>query len=133
MAIVPDTIDTVVQDMSKTVAFYRLLGLAIPDGLENEQNVEITTANGYRLSWSTVALMVEHGGDKWANLPAQGRTRLSFRCDSPTEVDATYERMTAAGYTSANVPWDTFWGQRFAQVLDPDGGLVDIFAPLDAA
>ena len=27
-------------------------------------------------------------------------------------------------------PWDAFWGQRYAQVKDPDGNVVDLFAPL---
>lgn len=27
-------------------------------------------------------------------------------------------------------PWDAFWGQRYAVVVDPDGNLVDLFADL---
>jgi uncharacterized glyoxalase superfamily protein PhnB len=27
-------------------------------------------------------------------------------------------------------PFDAFWGQRYATVLDPDGNTVDLFAPL---
>jgi catechol 2,3-dioxygenase-like lactoylglutathione lyase family enzyme len=26
---------------------------------------------------------------------------------------------------------DAFWGQRYAQVKDPDGSVLDLFAPLD--
>jgi len=111
MAILPVEIDMVVNDMNTSLTFYRLLGLDIPEG-QNEE------------------MMVQQGGDKWANLPARGRMRLAFKCDSPTEVDAIYERMMRAGYTSETAPWNAFWGQRFTQVLDPDGALVDIFAPL---
>ncbi len=130
MAILPVEIDMVVNDMNTSLTFYRLLGLDIPEGQNEEPMVEIVTSNGYHLSWSTVAMMVQQGGDKWANLPARGRMRLAFKCDSPTEVDAIYERMMRAGYTSETAPWNAFWGQRFTQVLDPDGALVDIFAPL---
>ncbi len=28
-------------------------------------------------------------------------------------------------------PWDAFWGQRYAQAKDPDGNVVDLFAPLE--
>jgi uncharacterized glyoxalase superfamily protein PhnB len=28
-------------------------------------------------------------------------------------------------------PWDAFWGQRYAAVGDPDGNLIDLFAPLE--
>jgi hypothetical protein len=27
-------------------------------------------------------------------------------------------------------PYDAPWGQRYATVLDPDGNIVDLFAPL---
>jgi hypothetical protein len=27
-------------------------------------------------------------------------------------------------------PWDAFCGQRYAEVEDPDGNVVDLFAPL---
>lgn len=130
MAVLPGTIDRVVGDMTRSLAFYRLLGLEIPLEADNEANVEITAPNGYILSWSAEAMMIQAGGEKWANLPARGRVRLGFQCDSPAEVDAVYARMKAAGYASESAPWDAFWGQRFAQLLDPDGGLVDIYAPL---
>ena len=130
MALLPVEIDMVVNNMDASLAFYRLLGLDLPEGQSKEPMVELVTSNGYHLSWSTVEMMVKQGGDKWANLPARGRMRLAFQCDSPAEVDAVYERMITAGYTSETAPWDAFWGQRFAQLHDPDGALVDIFAPL---
>jgi uncharacterized glyoxalase superfamily protein PhnB len=55
---------------------------------------------------------------------------LAFECDTPAEVDALHERIVAAGYTSHKAPWDTFWGQRYAVVVDPDGNSVDLFAAL---
>ncbi|MGB5655838.1 MAG: glyoxalase, partial [Acidimicrobiia bacterium] len=30
-------------------------------------------------------------------------------------------------------PFDAFWGQRYATVLDPDGNGVDLFAPIEGA
>jgi hypothetical protein len=38
--------------------------------------------------------------------------------------------LTSAGHTGHKEPWDAFWGQRYAEVLDPDGNLIDLFAPL---
>lgn len=55
---------------------------------------------------------------------------VAFHCGDSAGVDATYARVTAAGYPGARAPWDAFWGQRYAQVCDPDGNLVDLFAPL---
>ena len=79
MAIQPDMIGLTVKDMGAALRFYRLLGLAVPDGVEGEPYVEVITPNGYR---------------------------------------------------SHKAPWDAFWGQRYAVVVDPDGNHVDLFSPL---
>jgi uncharacterized glyoxalase superfamily protein PhnB len=56
---------------------------------------------------------------------------LAFLCENGAGVDALYEQVTAAGYLGHKPPWDTFWGQRYAVVVDPDGNLVDLFAWLE--
>jgi len=43
-------------------------------------------------------------------------------------VDEVYAAITNAGFTGKKAPWDAFWGQRYACVLDPDGNQVDLFA-----
>ena len=55
---------------------------------------------------------------------------VAFECSSPSEVDETYARVVAAGFHGEKEPWDAFWGQRYAQVKDPDGTVVDLYAPL---
>jgi uncharacterized glyoxalase superfamily protein PhnB len=39
-------------------------------------------------------------------------------------------RLTDAGFTWTKEPYDAFWGQRYANLADPDGNVVDLFAPL---
>src|SRR6266545_1802609 len=51
MAVQPDMIGIVVRDMAAALKFYRMLGLAIPEGVEGEAHVEVTTPNGYRIAW----------------------------------------------------------------------------------
>lgn len=51
-------------------------------------------------------------------------------CESPAQVDALYARVLEHGHRGHKAPWDAFWGQRYAVVLDPDGNLVDLFAAL---
>lgn len=131
MAIQVDAIGIVVADMGKALAFYRLLGLDIPTGQENEPYVEVITPNGYRISWNAEALMREIDPE-WKT-PVGYRVALGFKCDSPAEVDARYAEIIAAGYRGHKEPWDAFWGQRYAQVFDPDGSTVDLFAALPAA
>ncbi|RYG23689.1 hypothetical protein EON82_13205, partial [bacterium] len=53
-------------------------------------------------------------------------------CESPAEVDRIYAEVTAAGYQGKREPWDAFWGQRYAQLTDPDGNSVDLFAALSS-
>ena len=56
------------------------------------------------------------------------RMTLAFRCVTPAEVDALHESVVRNGYRSYKAPWDAFWGQRYAVVIDPDGNLIDFFA-----
>jgi uncharacterized glyoxalase superfamily protein PhnB len=55
---------------------------------------------------------------------------LAFACDDPADVDATYAAFVESGSTGHLAPWDAFWGQRYAIVLDPDGNHIELFAPL---
>ena len=123
----PDMIGMVVRDMTATLAFYRLIGLEIPPGAESEDHVECN-ANGYRIAWDTVQLVESFGGTY--HTPSGHRMSMAFLCDSPADVDATYSKIIAAGYSSVKAPWDAFWGQRYSTVQDPDGNPVDLFAPL---
>ena len=69
--------------------------------------------------------------DSWTAPTGSPRIALAFLCDAPADVDATHDRLVAAGHHSHLAPWDAFWGQRYATVHDPDGNGVDLFAPLD--
>jgi uncharacterized glyoxalase superfamily protein PhnB len=123
----PDMVGIVVKDMAAALRFYRMLGLDIPQGAEKEDHVEVI-ANGYRLAWDALEMVKSFSPD-WAE-PVGQRMGLAFKCASPAEVDSLYAQVTAAGYASRKAPWDAFWGQRYAQVLDPDGNVIDLFAPL---
>ena len=123
-----DLVGIVARDMADSLSFYRLLGLEIPEGVENEPHVEFVTASGLRLAWDTLALMQSIYPD-WLE-PAGLRMSLAFKCDSPVEVDALYRQVVESGYEGYKAPWDAFWGQRYAVVVDPDGNHVNLFAAL---
>ena len=42
-----------------------------------------------------------------------------------------HAELIAAGYEGRQLPYDTFWGARYAVVADPDGHDVGIMSPLD--
>lgn len=126
-----DMIGIVVRDMPQALAFYRRLGLPFPEGSEAEQHVETTLAGGLRLALDSVEV-VKSFDPTWTEPVGSPRMGLAFLVGSPDEVDATYAELVAAGYQGHKEPWDAFWGQRYAQLHDPDGNVVDLFAPLDA-
>lgn len=126
-----DMIGIVVKNMPRALAFYRALGLDIPAEMDTEEHVSITTLNGYRIAWDTEEVI--KGFDPSWTAPSgnsHGRIGLAFLCDNPADVDATFKRLVGLGHRSHKEPWDAFWGQRYAQVLDPDGNAIDLFAPL---
>jgi uncharacterized glyoxalase superfamily protein PhnB len=123
-----DALGLVVAEMPATLAFYRRLGLDLPAGADTEEHVEVTAAGGLRLMFDTVDLV--RSFSEWEPPSGGHRVALAFLCASPAEVDATHDDLVSAGHRSHLAPFDAFWGQRYATVLDPDGNPVDLFAPL---
>ena len=117
------------QDIPQSVRFYRELGVDVADPESAEDHHEATLPNGLRLMWDTVELMRKLDPE-WQQ-PQGHAISLAFECDGPDDVNATYARVTQAGFQGKTEPYDAFWGQRYATLLDPDGNAVDLFAPLD--
>ena len=113
--------------MDEAVRFYRLLGVDVPD--PTEDHLGVTLPSGIRLMWDTVELIRSFDPD-WVD-PVRQRVTLAFECADAADVDTVFRRLVDAGFNGKKEPWDAFWGQRYAQVYDPDGNSVDLFAPLD--
>jgi uncharacterized glyoxalase superfamily protein PhnB len=126
MAVHLNTIGIVVHDMGASLAFYRTLGLPVPDGQEAEANVEVALPNGITLGFLSEAMARQ--ADDTFQTPVGQRLNLQFACADATEVDATHARLVAAGYASHTAPWDAYWGQRFARIIDPNGLVINLFA-----
>jgi catechol 2,3-dioxygenase-like lactoylglutathione lyase family enzyme len=124
-----DFIGMVVADMAATLAFYRRLGLDVPDGAETQPHVEVALPNGMRLAWDTVETIRSFEPD-WVLPTGPNRISIAFGCDNPAEVDKVYAELVTAGHHGHREPWDAFWGQRYATVDDPDGNAVDLYASL---
>jgi catechol 2,3-dioxygenase-like lactoylglutathione lyase family enzyme len=121
-----DYIGIVVVDMAESLRFYRLLGVEIGEVDVNEPHVETTLPNGLRLAWDALPMVKEIDSD-WVE-PAGQRMGLGFVCDTPQAVDGAYAKVLDAGFLGKREPWDAFWGQRYAIVLDPDGNEISLFA-----
>lgn len=121
-------IEIVTKDLPRALDFYRLVGLAVPE--PDGPHVEVALPGGNRLAFDTEEVIIGmHAG--WTPPSGPGRVALAFGLDSPADVDALYERLTAAGHPGTLKPFDAPWGQRYATVEDPDGISVDLFAALD--
>ncbi len=124
-----DAVGIVASDLAKSLAFYRALGLAVPDGAENEPHVEIPLGGGMRLMFDTEETVRSFFPD-WKAVPGAGRIGLAVSLPDAAAVDAVYAELTAAGHHGELEPFDAAWGQRYASLQDPDGNGVDLYAPL---
>ena len=124
-----DVVELVVDDMARSLAFYRQLGFDLPATADAEGHVEATLPGGLRFAWDTVEMIRSFTPD-WTPGTGGDRISLAFACDDPADVDATYAQLVAGGSHGHLEPFDADWGQRYATVKDPDGNAVDLFAPL---
>ena len=125
-----DQINLVVADMEATVAFYRRLGLDIPDTDPAFQahHRSARFPGGIDFDIDSVEF-ARHWDEGWRS----GAGVIGFKLASREQVDAVYADLTSAGYVGQQEPYDAFWGARYAIVEDPDGNPVGIMSPLDPA
>jgi uncharacterized glyoxalase superfamily protein PhnB len=121
-----NAIGIVAADTARSIAFYRLLGVDFPE--DGEGHIEATLPNGLRLMLDAEEVVLSFRPD-WKR-ETGNQLALAFECASPADVDDVYTRVKEAGFDAEKEPWDAVWGQRYAQLRDPDGVGVDLFAPL---
>jgi len=117
----------VTSDMARSIAFYRLVGLDVPE-TPDEGHVDTFLPNGVRFMLDSEDT-VRSFRPEWTR-ETGNQVGLAFECANAAEVDELYARITAAGFGGEKAPWDAFWGQRYAQLRDPDGVGVDLYASL---
>jgi len=124
-----NVLSVVVEEMARSLAFYRQCGLPVPDGAESEPHVDVPVVNGFRIMFDTVEV-VRSFDPNWAPPSGGHRMSIAFDCGDPADVDAVHAALVDAGHQSHLAPFDALWGQRYAVVLDPDGNPVDFYAAL---
>jgi uncharacterized glyoxalase superfamily protein PhnB len=121
-----DYVGVTARNMDRSIEFYRMLGIPLPDA-NGEDHVEVELPNGMRFALDSLELMKQIS--EWHE-PVGHRMGMAINAGTPAEVDTAYTTILAAGFKGKTEPFDAFWGQRYAQVEDPDGNSVDIYAPL---
>ena len=122
-----NAIGIAVSDMERSIRFYRLLGIDVPE-TPGEGHIDTFLPNGVRFMLDTEEV-IRSFRPEWTRASGN-QVALAFECASAAEVDATYARVVDAGFHGEKEPWDAFWGQRYAQLQDPDGVGVDLYAAL---
>jgi catechol 2,3-dioxygenase-like lactoylglutathione lyase family enzyme len=131
-------LDLVVRDMEAAVAFYRALGVEIPEEAiwrtpTGAHHVDITMPGGLHLHFDSPALAKSYD-QGWREPSGTGnRNVLSFRVASREEVDRLHARLTDLGHRSSQPPYDAFWGSRYAIIEDPDGNRIGLMSTPDPA
>lgn len=124
-----DLIGLVAADLDASAAFYQKLGVEFPEPLDPEGlgHVEATLPGGIRFALDSL-VVIQSFDPSWTPPSGGQRVGIAFLCDSPQEVDDLYSSLMDEGTVGHKPPWDAPWGQRYAQVKDPDGNVVDLFA-----
>ena len=119
-----------------SIAFYRRLGLDIPD-----RQVWRTATGVHHVSAEDAGIDFDLDSTAFAQLwnngwrgrkDLAGRVVVGLHVASREEVDRLYGEMTAAGHRGLQAPCDAFWGARYAIVEDPDEIAVGLMSPKSA-
>jgi catechol 2,3-dioxygenase-like lactoylglutathione lyase family enzyme len=133
-----DQINLVCGDLSASIAYYRRLGVEIP-----EDRVWRTPTGGHHASaagestdqaiafdlYSTAFAQIWNVGWK-GRTDLRGRVVVGFRVPARSDVDDMFRDMIGAGYRGLQEPNDAFWGARYAIIEDPDGIAVGLMSPV---
>jgi len=129
-----DQINIVTTDMDASLAFYRRLGVEIPDRSPewdpHHRSANVERGTDLDLDSAEFAREWDQG---WRGGGRGGGCVIGFKLATRDEVDRVFADLTGAGYRGQQEPWDAFWGARYAVVEDPDGNAVGLMSPVDPA
>jgi uncharacterized glyoxalase superfamily protein PhnB len=127
-------------DTEASVAFYRRLGVDIPDqavwrtpsGVHHVGARGAADGSGFGLDIDSTAFAAMWNSGWRGRGDLRGRVVVGFAVESREDVDALYRDLTGAGHRGLQAPYDAFWGARYAVVEDPDGIAVGLMSPISA-
>jgi uncharacterized glyoxalase superfamily protein PhnB len=133
-----DQINVVSGNLSASIAFYRRLGVEIPDdgiwntptGAHHATAAEQSPDGGIAFDLDS-SVFARHWNAGWKDRSdLSGRIVIGFGMAERADVDDVFRDMTGAGYRSLQEPHDAFWGSRYAIIEDPDGIAVGLMSPM---
>lgn len=135
-----DQINLVCGDPCASIAFYRRLGIEIP-----EDRIWRTATGAHHISAAeqasdqTIAFDLDSAAFArpwnagWKDrTDLRGRVVIGFSVPTRSDVDEVFRHMIEGGYRGLQEPLDAFWGARYAIIEDPDGVAVGLMSPVSA-
>jgi catechol 2,3-dioxygenase-like lactoylglutathione lyase family enzyme len=128
-----DQINLIVRNMDASLAFYRRIGVDIPETAiwktpSGIHHMSLKSTGSFDFAFDSHKLARAYNQGFAAE---RGKVLIGFRLPSREAVDATYADLTAHEHQGLQPPYDVFWGARFAIVEDPDGNPVGLMSPSD--
>ncbi len=115
-------------DVEKMKDFYsRVIGFEAINDLGDY--VEFRSS-GVRFAICKRSVMVGFSQEYLKKPSGQG-FELAFPCQTPEDVDRSYERIVKLGAVPVHGPQDMPWNQRTALFADPEGNIHELFAELE--
>ena len=124
-------INLVVRNIDESLAFYRRLGLDIPEPWSSGgagHHAKAAAGPEVDLEFDSHQLARAYNEGFAAE---RGRVVIGLTLDSREAVDALWHSLLAEGAQGLQPPFDAFWGARYAIVEDPDGNPVGLMSPVD--
>lgn len=120
----PEQINLVVSDLEASGAFYRSLGWTLT---VTGPHAAMEFPNGFRIE------LDEHEfARQWNSGTPElnaGSVVVCVTIPERDEVDALWQRLVDEGHGARQIPYDAFWGSRFAVIDDPDGYQIGLMSP----
>ncbi len=120
-----DKVGISAKNIKESVSFYKLLGFEFEPFQDTDKHVETTNMQGAKLMLDSEDLLVELNG---RSTKPSNASAFALELESPEKLNEIAELLKKSGYSFEKEPWDAFWGQRYAVVIDPSGYLVDLYA-----
>ncbi len=126
-------VNLICRDLEATLAFYRRVGVEIPEAAvwktaSGAHHASIEAAEGVDLEFDSRALARRYNEGYGAE---RGQVILGVRLESRGAVDLAWTDLIGCGHQGLQPPYDAFWGARYAIVEDPDGNPVGLMSPPD--
>ncbi len=129
-------VNLVCSDVDASAAFYRRLGIDIPENgvWRTPSGTHMAKAAGGPATATHIQFDASSFAERWnpawkGRIDLAGRVVLGFHVPKRADVDTIFNDMTTVGYRGLLEPHDAFWGVRYAILEDPDGIAVGLMSP----